>query len=241
MYPKVSIIIPFYNCAYVDQAIRSALLQTYPNVEIILVDDGSFKYTEKIAPYKKHIKYIHKENGGTATALNRGLAEASGEYIAWLSSDDMFVPEKLSKQMDFMKERGLDASFTNYDIIDSNSNVQIPSNGAHYPNMKAVYEGYLYSNPINGCTILIKKSIFEKYGYFNPAMVYTHDYEMWFRLLSKGVHIEYFNESLTKFRSHAESGTRKYQQQMLAEMNVIETMYRPLIVQYIVDHYLHLQ
>ncbi len=240
LYPKVSIIIPFYNCAYVDQALRSALQQTYPNVEIILVDDGSTKHTEKIAPYKRHIKYIRKSNGGTATALNRGLEAASGEYIAWLSSDDLFKPDKLSKQVAFMQARGLDASFTNYDIIDSNNVVQIPSNGADYPTIKSVYEGYLYSNPINGCTILIKKSIFMQYGFFNPTMVYTHDYEMWFRLLSKGVHIELLNESLTQFRSHSESGTSKHQQQMLAEMQVIETMYRPLIVQYIVDHYLHL-
>jgi len=238
LYPKISIIIPFYNCAYVDQSIRSALNQTYPNVEVILVDDGSVKYREKIMPYRSRIKYIRKENGGTATALNRGIAEATGEYIAWLSSDDLFKPEKLSKQMAFMQERGIDASFTNYDIIDSNNNVQVPSNGANYSSMKAVYEGYLYSNPINGCTILIKKSIFEEFGDFNPAMVYTHDYEMWFRLLSKGVHIVYLDESLTQFRAHSESGTNKYQQQMLAEMQGIEAIYRPLIVQYIVDHFL---
>ena len=73
MGPKVSIIIPFYNCPYVDQAIKSALDQTYENIEIVVIDDGSTNYTEKSMPFKDKIIYIRKENGGIATALDRWL------------------------------------------------------------------------------------------------------------------------------------------------------------------------
>ncbi|WP_394514565.1 glycosyltransferase family A protein [Priestia aryabhattai] len=91
---KVSIIIPFYNCSYIDQAIQSALNQTYQDIEIIVVNDGSSKFNEKITPYLDRILYIEKENGGTASALNLGIKNATGEYFAWLSSDDIFLPIK---------------------------------------------------------------------------------------------------------------------------------------------------
>ncbi|MGO4274414.1 glycosyltransferase family 2 protein, partial [Paenibacillus sp. TAF58] len=80
MQPKVSIIIPFYNCPYIDQAIASAIGQTYANVEIIVVDDGSTIHADKIGPFKDRVYYLGKANGGTASALNHGIRYASGEY-----------------------------------------------------------------------------------------------------------------------------------------------------------------
>ncbi|MBX9957267.1 glycosyltransferase [Peribacillus simplex] len=230
MDPKVSIIIPFYNCSYVDQAIQSALNQTYKNVEVIVVDDGSTNFTEKISPYKEDICYVRKENGGTATALNRGISTATGDYIAWLSSDDHFLPEKISKQISFMLNKNADASFTNYDIIDENNQVLIPSYGQRFSNINEVYEAYLLYNVVNGCTVVINKNIFEQIGYFNPHFRYTHDYEMWFRLLVGGYKMHYIDEVLTKFRSHEESGTRKYQTEMKLEMSIIESHYRPILI-----------
>ena len=70
MLPKVSIIIPFYNDSYIDQAVVSALYQTYPNIEIIVVDDGSTQHQYRLAPYLSRIIYLGKANGGTASALN---------------------------------------------------------------------------------------------------------------------------------------------------------------------------
>ncbi|MGW9015941.1 glycosyltransferase [Priestia megaterium] len=233
MGPKVSIIIPFYNCPYVDQAIKSALDQTYENIEIVVIDDGSTSYTEKIMPFKDKIIYIRKENGGTATALNTGLFVATGEYIAWLSSDDYFVPAKVSKQIDFMTKKKIDASFTNFDYINKDNQVLVPWCTKRFTNLEDVYNAFLTYNAINGCTILIKKEIFDKIGIFSPDFRYTHDYEMWFRMLVNSYEIHYFDESLTKFRSHENSGTRKYQSEMQKEMKIIEYHYRPLLKKYI--------
>ncbi|GJM76095.1 hypothetical protein HMSSN036_83110 [Paenibacillus macerans] len=94
MTPTVSVIIPFYNCPYVEQAVQSALNQTYRPLEVIVVDDGSTSHAERLAPYRPHIHYLGKANGGTASALNHGIRHASGEYIAWLSSDDVFIRTK---------------------------------------------------------------------------------------------------------------------------------------------------
>lgn len=233
MGPKVSIIIPFYNCSFVEKAIQSALSQTYKNIEIILVDDGSTIFTEKITPFKGKIGYLRKENGGTATALNYGIQAATGEYIAWLSSDDYFLPDKLSKQMSFMLNHNADASFTNYDIIDKNNRVLIPWCGMRFSNLKDFYSAFLLYNVVNGCTVVMKKDIFKHIGDFNPFYRYTHDYEMWFRLLVNGYKIYYLDDNLTKFRTHENSGSSKYQAEMKKEMAIIESHYRPILAEYI--------
>ncbi|QVY59645.1 glycosyltransferase [Cytobacillus gottheilii] len=230
MGPKVSIIIPFYNCAYIDQSIQSALNQTYKNIEIIVVDDGSFAYMEKIQPYLNSIRYVKKENGGTATALNYGVSIAKGSYVAWLSSDDYFLPEKIEKQLDFMLKRNAKASFTNYDCVDENNHIITKFTGMRFQSTEQVYESYLKYNTINGCTVLIDKNELKRFGIFNPTFRYTHDYELWFKMLVNGVDFYYLDENLTKFRQHSQSGTSMHQDQMRAEMAIIEEMYRPLLL-----------
>ena len=78
--PKVTIVIPFYNDPYVREAVDSALLQTYENLEIIVVDDGSTSHSDKLDSYGERIYYLGKANGGTASALNYGFRYASGDY-----------------------------------------------------------------------------------------------------------------------------------------------------------------
>lgn len=230
MEPKVSIIIPFYNCPYVDQAIQSALNQTYKNVEVIVVDDGSTIYTEKIQPFLERIRYLRKENGGTATALNQGIRAAAGEYVAWLSSDDYFLPEKVSLQISFMLEHDAKVSFTNFDSINKNDEVILSWTGERFTDIEnGVYHAFLLRNAVNGCTVVLKKDVFDAVGYFNPYHRYTHDYEMWLRLLVNGYKMYYLDEVLTKFRIHEESGTSRFQPEMLKDILTIETHYRPIL------------
>lgn len=234
MEPKVSIIIPFFNCSYVDQAIESALNQTYKDIEIILVDDGSTIFTEKINPFKGKIRYCRKGNGGTATALNHGIRSATGEYIAWLSSDDYFFPEKISKQISFMLNHKAEVSFTNYNCIDNNNQILTSWHGQRFSDiLNGVYHAFLHYNAINGCTVVLKKGICDQIGYFNPIFRYTHDYEMWLRLLVNGYKIYYLDEVLTNFRQHEQSGTSKYQPEMQKEISTIESHYRPLLIEHI--------
>lgn len=231
MEPKVSIIIPFYNCSYVDQAIQSALDQTYKNIEIIVVDDGSTIFTEKIKPFLGKVLYLKKENGGTATALNQGIRAATGEYIAWLSSDDYFLPEKVSRQISFMLNNNAEVSFTNFDSIDKNNQVIFPWSGERFSDIEnGVYHAFLLRNPVIGCTVVMKKDIFDKVGYFNPYHRYTQDYDMWLRLLISGFKMYYLDEVLTKFRQHEKSGTSRFRPEMEKEIVTIESHYRPLLI-----------
>ncbi len=104
--PLVSIVIPVYNGAnYVAEAIDSALAQTYSRIEVLVINDGSNdnNATRDIAlSYGERIRYIEKENGGVASALNRGIKEMNGDYFSWLSHDDLYFPQKVQTQVDFL-------------------------------------------------------------------------------------------------------------------------------------------
>lgn len=108
--PLASIVIPVYNGAdYLKEAVDSALGQTYPNCEVIVVNDGSADggRTERAAlSYGDRIRYFSKENGKVSTALNLGLKNMRGEYFAWLSHDDVFYADKIEKQIQAMERSG---------------------------------------------------------------------------------------------------------------------------------------
>ena len=164
MMPKVSIVIPFYNCPYVDQAIASALAQTYPNVEVIVVDDGSNQHSERIVPFLDRINYVGKANGGTASALNYGIQLASGDYVAWLSSDDLFHPNKLAVQIPFMQKNEALISYTPFDKINESGQLLESSIAVRFPNQVEFVRSFLLGDAINGCTVVMKKELCARVG-----------------------------------------------------------------------------
>ena len=106
--PKVTIIIPVYNGSnFLAQAIDAALAQTYKNCEILVINDGSKDdgASEKIAlSYGDKIKYFCKENGGVSSVLNFAFTKMEGEWFSWLSHDDLYLPEKIEKQIAFINK-----------------------------------------------------------------------------------------------------------------------------------------
>lgn len=226
---RVSIIIPFYNCAYVDQAIESALKQTYPNIEVLVVNDGSTKFTEKITPYLSRIRYFEKENGGTASALNLGIKNATGEYFAWLSSDDLFYENKVSKQLAFMKERNCYISYTNYSLIDSDSKIFHKAAAVHFPYKIDFLQNLRKGCNINGCTVMMKMELFSKLGLFNENLKFTQDYDFWLRAVQ---HYElcYLNESLVKYRVHNQMGTKRFYELIAKEVKALNQKYEEILI-----------
>jgi glycosyltransferase involved in cell wall biosynthesis len=105
MDPLVSVVVPSYNSArVVGQTLDSAFAQTYPRLEIIVVDDGSTDDTEEaVRPYRDRVVYVRQENRGLAAARNAGMARATGELVAWLDSDDLWNPEKVAVQVDVLQ------------------------------------------------------------------------------------------------------------------------------------------
>jgi teichuronic acid biosynthesis glycosyltransferase TuaG len=124
--PLISVITPCYNSArYIGQTIESVLAQTYQNWEMIIVDDcstdNSFQLAREYAEKDKRIRvYRQEQNSGAALARNKAIMESHGKYVAFLDSDDLWLPEKLEKQLRFMRENGSDFSFTEYEHIIDN-------------------------------------------------------------------------------------------------------------------------
>lgn len=232
-YPKVTVVIPFYNDPYVDQAILSALNQTYPNVEIIVVDDGSTQYADRIQQFQKRVFYLGKGNGGTATALNHGIRMASGEYIAWLSSDDIFYPHKLSVQIQFMLERGALASYSSFDYINASGQITEHHAGPQITDMQSFYRMLLTGNPINGCTVVADRNLLLQSGLFDETLPYTHDYEMWLRLITSGIEFHYVNQSLIQYRRHDQMGTIKHRAAIEQEILFTRSRYAYLLESFI--------
>jgi glycosyltransferase involved in cell wall biosynthesis/GT2 family glycosyltransferase len=213
--PKVSIVIPVYNGSnYIEKAIDSALNQTYENIEIIVVNDGSNDdyRTEKICKsYGNKIKYFSKENGGVASALNIGIEKMTGEYFSWLSHDDMYYPEKIQSQVDTLNKLNDKKTiiYSGLDIIDENDN------HIEYQDYASKYKKEDLNKPLfaffhlalNGCAMLIHKSHFDKVGLFNEDLPTTQDYDLWFRIL-RGSNILYNKDILVKSRSHSEQGSK---------------------------------
>lgn len=196
--PKVSIIIPVYNGAnYLAEAIESALKQTYKNIEIIVVNDGSPDNgaTEKVAMrYKDKIKYFSKPNGGTSTALNVGIKHMTGEYFSWLSHDDQYYPKKIERQIEELRKlkdkntimmTDLDGINEQYEkIYETNYIKHIEF---YPPREKSLLHPIIY-NQTHGCTLLIPKVCFDKVGLFDEKEKVAQDFEFFYRAFSEFPH-----------------------------------------------------
>jgi teichuronic acid biosynthesis glycosyltransferase TuaG len=227
-FPKVSVVIPFYNCAYVDQAIKSVLNQTYKNYEIIVVDDGSTLNKELLNPFMDRIQYIYKENGGTATALNAGLQSASGELVAWLSSDDVFLPDKIQKQVAFMKATNADMVYTNFHLINESGEVFKKDVGLVIQRKGDFLKQLQKSCPINGSTVLVKKDVFTEVGYFDKTLRYTQDYDMWIRMAER-YELKILNNSLLHYRVHGNMGSNRFSQEQRREIVKLQEKYKAML------------
>lgn len=219
--PKVSIVIPVYNGAnYLRQAIESALGQTYENIEIIIVNDGSndLGATEEIAlSFGEKVRYFSKPNGGVASALNKAIKEMSGEYFSWLSHDDLYYPEKIAYQINAANEEPNKKTifYGNFSVFSDNPELVIEKKIASVPP-----EHFRYSltikNELHGCTLLIPKAAFDDCGLFDESLRTTQDYDLWFRMACnyRFVHLP---KLLVKARHHAEQGSVKMNQIAIRE------------------------
>ena len=208
--PKVSIVIPVYNGSnYLREAIDSALGQTYKNIEVIVINDGSNDRgkTDKICKsYGNKIRYFKKENGGVSSALNMGIEKMEGEYFSWLSHDDIYYPEKIEKQVNALSQLNNKETiiYSDYSVVDENLKEIYTENLSKYISPENLNKP-LYSllmGYINGLSLLVHKNNFNKYGKFNEKLITTQDYDLWFRILRYSS-IKYVPGVLTKTRTHS--------------------------------------
>lgn len=205
--PLVSVIMPTYNCgAYIADSVRSVIAQTVTDWELQIVDDCSTDDTraivEQLAAQEPRIHYrCLAQNGGPAAARTEALRRASGQYIAFLDSDDLWTPDKLEKQIAFMEKTGAKFSATAYDQMDEGGRalptVCLPPHRTDYRKMLRL------SNPIGNSTVMYDQSALGKFEV--PPIRKRNDFALWLKILKKTPVCAGMDDMLTHYRVRTDS------------------------------------
>ncbi|MGW8301017.1 MAG: glycosyltransferase family 2 protein [Desulfobacterales bacterium] len=181
--PLVSVIIPTYNRGWVVQeAIDSVLDQDFSDYELIVVDDGSNDNTREIlGAYGKAITVLQQSNRGVSAARNRGIAEAAGRLIAFLDSDDLWLPRKLTTQVKFFEENA-DAVINQTQEIWIRNGLRVNPKKRHHKFSGMIFERSLALCLVSPSAVMIKKSLFDAVGVFDEQLPACEDYDLWLRV-----------------------------------------------------------
>lgn len=200
----VTIIMPSYNTGrFIKETIESVLAQSYTTWELIIVDDCSNDNTDDVVnPYLTdgRIHYIKNDiNSGAAVSRNRALREAKGKWIAFLDSDDLWEPDKLQKQISFMRDNGYHFSYTNYIEIDEESK----ANGKSVTGPKRISKHGMYNYCWMGCLTVMYDA--DTVGLIQIADIKkNNDYAMWLKVCKKA-NCYLLNETLARYRKRSGS------------------------------------
>ncbi len=188
--PNISVVITTYNRAdYVSKAIKSVLHQTYPDWELVIVDDGSTDETPKVVSgYLTNdgkVRYIRQANQGLSAARNKGIAETHGKYLAFLDDDDWWVPEKLETQVAYMEAcPNIGLSYTRLRII-RETDGRLDDSTVIPVKMATTFEEIIDESFIPASTVLIRRNCLENMDWFKNDAVPQEDLELWLRFSQK--------------------------------------------------------
>lgn len=231
--PSVSVVIPAYNVApFIPETLNSVFAQTFTDFEVILVDDGSADGEELVralGPYRDRVRYVRQENLGAGAARNRGIQEARGEFIAFLDSDDLWMPKYLEKQVRFLREGGHDLAYADALLFGDS-----PIAGKTYmqtaPSVGPVTFLSLVRNESNLLTsgVVVRRSKLVEVGLFNESLRNGQDFELWARLARHGARLAYQRKVLLRYRCREGSLSGDVMNRIAREMRVFR---------YIADNY----
>jgi glycosyltransferase involved in cell wall biosynthesis len=214
----VSVILPTYNrCDTVASAIDSVLAQTYPNVEVIVIDDGSTDGTQDMLHERyqqaPRVHYLWQENAERALARNRGIKEANGEFLAFIDSDDSWAPDKLASQMPlFEQDHNVALVHSGVRVVSADGRliqnyIRPKEDGITCGN---IFDALAYMNRIICLTAVVSAAAVDEIGGFNTdrRLITYEDWELWLRVAYRG-QVGYVPEALGTYRIHADSESRQ--------------------------------
>ncbi len=239
--PKVSVLIPSYNQeSVIEQTVLSALTQNYDNLEVVVSDDASIDGTPQIlreiqGKYPERLKlFLHQTNVGVTKNHTRGLLECSGDFIAFQDGDDLFLPEKIKKQVEFMlKHPDCTISSHDVDVFDSETGRTLYLWSQRFGQREGgIYELVRYGNYLSSVSVMVRRIHLPEYGYDDRIRIGS-DWLLWLETLSRGKgRIYYLDEILARYRRHAGNLTNisswKYEDQLIT-LALIETKYPTLL------------
>ena len=208
----VTILIPVYNGGdFLAQAIESALAQTWPAIEVLVIDDGSDDdgHTERVCrSFGSRIRYLRQENGGVAAALNTGVAAMTGRYLSWLSHDDLYDPRKVEVQMKALAAQPAPCViFGGFATMSEDGTVLDEfKHDKNYRSDQSIWA--VLEIRINGCTLLLERDLVLRHGGFDVGLPTTQDYELWWRLALHYPFV-FVPGALVRHRIHAGQGSHE--------------------------------
>lgn len=216
--PTVSIIIPAYNCeTYITETINSVLNQTFKDLELIVVDDGSNDRTREIvASYGAPVYLLTQSNSGVCAARNRGIREAAGRYICLMDHDDYWVPDKLAMQLEEMtKQPEVGLVYSSFICWSPDEKGAFPDPDSYdaAPDPAGIdeeFSGWIYHLLLLDCWVLtsaalIRAEVFDKCGVFDESLPYSEDWDLWLRISQNYPFIK-LRKPLTLYRQHLQQG-----------------------------------
>ncbi len=216
--PKVTVIIPSYNCeAYIAETIDSILNQTFKDIELIVVDDGSTDKTREIVEsYGTPVRLITQSNARVCAARNRGIREAKGEFICLMDHDDYWYPEKLSRQLEeFEKHPEAGAVYSSFLRWYRNQDGIFPATesfdrASYSDDINPDFSGWIYHQFLLDCWMLtssamFRAEVFKRCGMFDESLPYSEDWELWLRI-SREYPIIQLRRPATLYRHHPQQG-----------------------------------
>lgn len=207
--PLVSVIMPAFNAGHlIRESIDSIRQQTYKNWELWITNDASTDDTQKIVEDYLADERIHlinfSQNCGLAAARNAGIEKSNGEYIAFLDSDDLWLPEKLDRQVNFhLRYPEIGLSFTDFNIFDKSVEYSRPNNLCNHKMLDEPaidVTNIFYKNTLGILTVMVKKDILDQVGYFDPDFRSVEDHDLWIRIAKVGYKFAYIDEKLALYR-----------------------------------------
>lgn len=182
--PAVSVIIPTYNrAAWVKEAVASVLAQTFQDYELMVVDDGSTDHTfEALAAVDGHLDVLRLEQRqGVSAARNRGAARAQGEWLAFLDSDDLWLPEKLARQMEYLRSHP-DCAICQTEEIWIRNGVRVNPPQTHRKAGGDIFLPSLARCMVSPSAVVLRRRLFEDLGGFDETLPAAEDYDLWLRV-----------------------------------------------------------
>jgi O-antigen/teichoic acid export membrane protein/glycosyltransferase involved in cell wall biosynthesis len=220
--PLVSIVIPYFNHpAYLAETIASARQQSYSNIEIIVVDDGSAIPADTILAPSSDIELVRTENHGVSVARNIGFEKCSGEYIIFLDSDDRLMPDAVSSHLKLLKGNpSAGMTFGAASIIDEKGNETSPASICRP--RKDYFAMLLQSNPI-ACpgSTMIRREAFLDAGQFDPSFRNAEDYHLYLRIARRSPVVQH-NDCVVEYRKHSGGKSQNKERMILAVTAILD-------------------
>lgn len=218
--PTVSVIIPSYNCErYIAETIDSVLNQSFRDIELIVVDDGSTDRTREIvSSYGSRVRLITQANAQVCAARNRGIREATGEFVCLMDHDDYWFPHKLARQLEeFQARPEAGVVYSSFIRWHADTGGQFPAPAgfdlASWPDdIDPDFSGWIYHQFLLDCwmltsTAMFRSEVFQRCGAFDESLPYSEDWDLWLRISREYPFIQ-LRRPTTLYRQHVHQGNR---------------------------------